>query len=275
MLKLPSINSKKQFLSLPLLIGLLILCILLLLFDTIGFFDTFKSSSHSISIKITQESSTTIDSLFKASQIFRDKKEALMEIEKLKEEIISLSSENTLLVLSIKESEIVEEQNAFTNPVESIPASVTEYIPDRFGYVVLNRGTRDNVKTFDAVVIKNFLLGEVVEVNKTTCIVRLINSPDTIISAQSVDNNAKGVVKGDFSVGLIMNDIPRGSTIDIGESIITSSENEILQKGLIIGEVVSVNDKDSLTTKSAELKIIPDLKNLSEVFILSIERNNE
>lgn len=272
---MPSINSKKQFLSLPLLIGLLILCILLLLFDTIGFFDTFKSSSHSISIKITQESSTTIDSLFKASQIFRDKKEALMEIEKLKEEIISLSSENTLLVLSIKESEIVEEQNAFTNPVESIPASVTEYIPDRFGYVVLNRGTRDNVKTFDAVVIKNFLLGEVVEVNKTTCIVRLINSPDTIISAQSVDNNAKGVVKGDFSVGLIMNDIPRGSTIDIGESIITSSENEILQKGLIIGEVVSVNDKDSLTTKSAELKIIPDLKNLSEVFILSIERNNE
>jgi cell shape-determining protein MreC len=72
-----------------------------------------------------------------------------------------------------------------------------------------------------------------------------------------------------------MNEIPRGSTINIGESIITSSENEILQKGLIIGEVVTIDDKDNLTTKSAELKIIPDLKNLSEVFILSIERNNE
>lgn len=228
-----------------------------------------------MSVKVTQESSSAIDSIFKVSNIFRDKKEALLEIEKLKEEMISLRSENARLALSIKESEIVEEQNAFTNPVETIPASVTEYIPDRFGYVVLNRGSRDNVKTSDAVVIKNFLLGEVVEVSKTTSIVRLINSPDTIISALSLDNNAKGVVKGDFSIGLIMNEIPRGSTINIGESIITSSENEILQKGLIIGEVVTIDDKDSLTTKSAELKIIPDLKNLSEVFILSIERNNE
>lgn len=272
---MPSINSKKQFLSLPLTIGLLVLCLLFLLFDAIGFFNPIKSSGHSIGINITEDSSQAIDRLFKITEVVKDRKETLRKVEQLEEEMLVLKSENIDLLARLKEYELIQEQNTFTNPAETMSASVTSYIPDRFGYVVINKGTINNVKIGDAIVIKNFLLGEIVDVNKTNSIARLINSPDTVISAISLDNNAKGVVKGDFSIGLVMTDIPRGSTINVGENVITSSENEILQKGLIIGEVVSVEDNDSLTTKSAELKIIPDLKNLNEVFILSIERNDE
>ena len=272
---MPSINSKKQLLSVPLTIGFLILCLLLILFDAIGVFSSVKSLGHSIGIQITEDSSQTIDSIFKITDIFNDRKETLKKVEQLEEELLRLKSENISLSSAIKEYELIKEQNTFTNPAQTTSASVTAYIPDRFGYVILNKGNLDNVKIGDAVVLKNFLIGEITEVNKTNSIARLMNSPDTIISAISLTNNAKGVVKGDFSIGLIMTEIPRGSTLDVGESIITSSENGILQKGLIIGEVVSVEENDSLTTKSAELKIIPDLKNLNEVFILSIERNDE
>jgi cell shape-determining protein MreC len=272
---LPSINSKKQFLSLPLTIGLIVVCLLLLLFDGIGFFNTVKSSGHSIGIKITEKSSSGIESLFTISDLFKDKREALLRVEELETDLLTLRSENAKLSTLLKELEVIKEQNTFTNPAETLPASVTAYISDRYGYVIINKGSANNVKTGDAVVLKNLFLGQIVEVNKTNSIVRLINSPDTVIPALSIDNNAKGVVKGDFSIGLIMTDIPRGSTINKGESILTSSENEIIQKGLILGEVVSIEDSDSLTTKSAELKIIPDLRNLSEVFILRIERDNE
>ncbi|MCA9380160.1 rod shape-determining protein MreC [Candidatus Dojkabacteria bacterium] len=261
--------------SLPLTIGLLVFCLLAFLFDGIGFFDKVKSLGHSIGIQLTEDSSLSIERIFKSTDVFKERKETLKKVEQLEEELLVLKSENSTLSVTLKELEIIKEQNTFTNPAETISATVTSYIPDRFGYVVINKGTLNNVKTGDAIVIKNFLLGEVVEVNKTNSIARLINSPDTVISAISLDNNAKGVVKGDFSIGLIMTDIPRGSSLLVGESVITSSENEILQKGLIIGEVVSVEDNDSLTTKSAELKIIPDLKELNEVFILSIERNDE
>lgn len=272
---MPSINSNKQILTLPLIIGLLILCLLLLLFDRIGVFDTVKSYGHSLGISITEDSSRSLERLFEVTNVFKDRKEMLKKVEQLEEEKLSLKSENANLLLSLKELEIIKDQNMFTNPAETISASVTAYLPDRFGYVLINKGELNDVKIGDALVIKNFLLGEVVDVNRTNSVVRLINSPDTIIPAISINNNAKGVVKGDFSIGLIMTDIPRGSTIDIGEGVITSSENEILQKGLIIGEIVAVEDKDSLTTKTAELKIIPDLNKLREVFVLSIERNDE
>ncbi|HRN86914.1 MAG TPA: rod shape-determining protein MreC [Candidatus Dojkabacteria bacterium] len=272
---MPSIKTNKQLLSLPLNIGLLILCLLLLLFDGIGFFNPIKSVAHSIGVNITNDSSRTIDSVFKTTDVFKDRKETLEKVEQLEEENLILRSENTKLYTNLKELEIIKEQNTFTNQAETIPATVTSYIPDKFGHVLINKGSMDNVKVGDALIIKNFLLGEIVEVNRINSIARLINSPDTIISAISMENNAKGVIKGDFSIGLVMNEIPRGSTINVGESVITSSENEILQKGLVVGEVVEVNDNDSLTTKSAVLKIIPDLKNLDEVFILSIERNVE
>ena len=272
---MPSINSRKQFISLPLTIGLIVVSLLLILFDGLGFFNTIKSSGHSIGIKITEKSSSSIERLFNISDLFKDKKATLQRVEELEINILTLRSENAQLSTLLKELEVIKEQNTFTNPAETLPASVTAYISDRYGYVVINKGSINNVKTGDAIVLKNLFLGEIVEVNKTNSIVRLINSPDTVIPALSMDNNAKGVVRGDFSVGLVMTDIPRGSTINMGESILTSSENEIIQKGLILGEVVSIEDSDSLTTKSALLKIIPDLRNLSEVFIIRTERNNE
>lgn len=249
--------------------------ILLLLFDSIGVFNRIKSAGNTFGVKITQSSVDRIEEIVDITKIFGDKKDLLIKIDELESEILKLKSQNTQLSISIDEQKLIDEQSTFTNPTQTIPALVTSYVPDQFGYVVINKGSNNNVKEGDPIVVRNYLLGEVTEVNKSTSIVRLINSPETMLSAISITNNAKGVVRGDFSKGLIMTDIPRGSTIDIGENVITSPENPIFQKGLIVGEVISVVDSDSLATKSAEIKIIPDMRDLSEVFIISIERDNE
>lgn len=249
--------------------------LLLLLFDSIGVFNSIKSVGNTFGVKVTQSSGDRIEEIVNITKIFGDKKELLIKIDELESEIKLLKSENTQLSISIEEQKLIDEQSTFTNPTLTIPALVTSYIPDQFGYIVINKGANNNVKERDALVVRNYLIGEVTEVNNTTSIVRLINSPETMISAISIRNNAKGVVRGDFSKGLIMTDIPRGSTIDIGEIVITSPENPVFQKGLIVGEVISVIDSDSLATKSAEVKIIPDIRNLREVFIISIERNDE
>ena len=105
----------------------------------------------------------------------------------------------------------------------------------------LNRGDRDHVRRNQAVITPDGVVGKIVEVNPTTSQVLLINDKDSGAGALLAGTRTHGVVKGsgdpDPRLDYVVNDEP----VHAGEMILTSGEDRIFPKDLLIGTVATAN----------------------------------
>jgi rod shape-determining protein MreC len=105
----------------------------------------------------------------------------------------------------------------------------------------LNRGDRDRVHRNQAVITPDGIVGKIVEVFPATSQVLLINDKDSGAGALLADTRTHGVVKGsgdpDPRLDYVVNDEP----VHAGERILTSGEDRIFPKDLLIGTVSIAN----------------------------------
>jgi rod shape-determining protein MreC len=105
----------------------------------------------------------------------------------------------------------------------------------------LNRGDRDHVRRNQAVITPDGIVGKIVEVFPATSQVLLINDKDSGAGALLADTRTHGVVKGsgdpDPRLDYVVNDEP----VHPGEMILTSGEDRIFPKDLLIGTVSIAN----------------------------------
>ncbi len=105
----------------------------------------------------------------------------------------------------------------------------------------LNRGDRDHVRRNQAVITPDGIVGKIVEVFPATSQVLLINDKDSGAGALLADTRTHGVVKGsgdpDPRLDYVVNDEP----VHQGEMILTSGEDRIFPKDLLIGTVSIAN----------------------------------
>jgi rod shape-determining protein MreC len=105
----------------------------------------------------------------------------------------------------------------------------------------LNRGERDRVRRNQAVITPDGIVGKIVEVFPSTSQVLLINDKDSGAGALLADTRTHGVVKGsgdpDPRLDYVVNDEP----VHAGEVILTSGEDRIFPKDLLIGTVSMAN----------------------------------
>jgi rod shape-determining protein MreC len=105
----------------------------------------------------------------------------------------------------------------------------------------LNRGDRDHVRHNLAVITPDGIVGKIVEVFPTTSQVLLINDKDSGAGALLSETRTHGVVKGsgdpDPRLDYVVNDEP----VHAGEMVLTSGEDRIFPKDLLIGTVVVAN----------------------------------
>jgi rod shape-determining protein MreC len=105
----------------------------------------------------------------------------------------------------------------------------------------LNRGDRDHVRRNQAVITPDGIVGKIVEVFPATSQVLLINDKDSGAGALLADTRTHGVVKGsgdpDPRLDYVVNDEP----VHAGEMILTSGEDRIFPKDLLIGTVSMAN----------------------------------
>ncbi len=265
---MPKISFRENIIALPKLVIAITLSILLILLDSVGVFDEATGFFAIINDSIIADIKASIGGTSENYYLIRDKGKMGMEIDDLKEEIQILKSENISLQNKLKEYSLIANQNKFSNDQNFLTARIISYISDEFGMVVVNKGSKDGVKEGQGVILRNYAVGYIVAVSQRTSEVRLINSPQSEITGYSADNNAVGVVKGDVSKGIAMEDIPSSSIIKEGEIILSTGVGENFPKGYILGQVIGISPTNNQATKSAELSLLIDLKKLSEVFII-------
>lgn len=114
----------------------------------------------------------------------------------------------------------------------SDPASHTLFI---------NRGERDRVRRNMGVITPDGVVGKIVEIFPSAAQVLLINDRESGVGALFADTRTHGVVKGSGDPEPHMEYVVNDEKVHRGEEILTSGEDRIFAKGLLIGTVESAN----------------------------------
>lgn len=175
----------------------------------------------------------------------------------------SLNSENELLK---KELEFIEEK-----PVKYAAAKIITGISDPLSQsVIINRGSKDGViKGLAVVADKGILVGKVYEVQDNFSKVLLLtdNQSKVAVTIQNLDQTI-GLVEGQFGLSFAMTNIPQNQAVVEGDLVVTSGLEGNIPKNLLIAQVESVNQVESEIFKTAILKPIIPLNNLSYVLVI-------
>ncbi len=137
------------------------------------------------------------------------------------------------------------------------PASETLFI---------NRGEQDRVKRNMGVITPDGVVGKVVEVFPNTAQVMLMTDKDMGVGAMFADSRTHGVVKGTGDPLPMMDYVVNDEKVSAGDMIVTSGEDRIFPKGLLVGVVISA--KEGNPFQRIQVRPATRLDRLEDVIVL-------
>lgn len=137
--------------------------------------------------------------------------------------------------------------------------------------IVINEGENAGIRVNQPVVVNGgILIGKIVKIEKDIAIARLINDNRSKIAATLFNRDRSlGVVEGGYGLSVRMSFIPRNENVAIGDQIITSGMEDGMPQGLVIGQVVAVENEAYQPFQQAVLSPAVDLSKLTIVGIMT------
>lgn len=151
-----------------------------------------------------------------------------------------------------------------------VAADVIGYQPDNFRqFLTISRGSNDGLKTGQAVVAAGELVGVLSDVSRTTAKVFLVTDPNFKTNGIDQASRATGTVQGQLGTGLEMTKIAQGDAVAPGDTVITSGLGGDLPKGIIIGQIQSVDQRDNQVFQTAQINTQINIAKLELVFVVA------
>lgn len=200
-------------------------------------------------------------------------------LNEIKEENKKLIKENnTLLVEAVNQKELQRENEELRKQLGLIPSQsfnleasfVVGQNPQKLGsWILIDKGEKAGIRAgMPVIVSRGILIGEVGEVYSDVAKVILLTDSESVINVRDLETEAKGVVKGKFGLGLVLEMVSQDDTLNAGDSIITSGLGGDLPKGLLVGKIQE--PKASLDQIFQEATVAAPVKysNLDVVFVI-------
>lgn len=191
------------------------------------------------------------DKEYTLSQEGREK-ELKKEVDNLKG---LLELKNTLTDFTIVNATIINRNSAYWNEE-----------------LVINKGSRDNIKEGMAVVNQNGLVGRVKKTGLTTSVIKLItsNSNDNKISIKiwRGEDSINKVLEQDEKGNLLISGIDNSFPIQEGDIVTTSGLSDIYPSGITIGTISKIDHDKFGISKKAYIKHKGDFDDLRFVAVL-------
>ena len=106
--------------------------------------------------------------------------------------------------------------------------------------VLIDKGKDASIEPNMPCITLDGIYGKVIETEPHTAFVQTMFDFGFRVSAQDARSNAQGIVKWKRGIGCILDNVPIGADVKVGDRIITSGVGGIFPKGLNIGEVTHV-----------------------------------
>lgn len=155
------------------------------------------------------------------------------------------------------------------SPVPYLAASVVGKTVFRTRqYITIDRGTNDGVKTGMNVVTDAGLVGLVIGTSRHYAIVQTLFNRDVRVSARLASTRDEGIIAWDGFEYLLLHNIPKNRTVQIGDLVVTSSLSSRYVPEIPIGKVRSVfNDPSSMFFRIVVEPTV-DFWRLEQVFVI-------
>ncbi len=193
---------------------------------------------------------------------------ASQENKALKEQVGQLLSENANLRKKLAETEAMLSQEKHLDPdtYNLLPAR-----PIGLGrYLKIDKGSSSGVKVGQAVIFEDNFLGKIKAVSPSASNVQLLSDPDSKVSAfsQNKEGRGKGVLTGKFGSEMLMDKILHEEKVSNGDLVYSEGLEEFLPRGLILGRVTQVLEREMEVFKQAKVEPIFDIRDLELVFVM-------
>lgn len=190
---------------------------------------------------------------------------------RLSEELNRYMSENARLLEVQEENNSLRLDLGFTEKsgFEYVAARVVTYDPsDVRGMITVSKGANDGIEVGMAAVYEGFLIGKVDEVGEGYAKIMLVTDPLSAlpVSIQGTDTN--GIARGELGSGLVMEKIPQGDKIEVGDTVITSGLGGEIPRGIIVGKVEKVESRDNSLFVTANVRPEASLENILRVLVI-------
>ncbi|MFA5933540.1 MAG: rod shape-determining protein MreC [Microgenomates group bacterium] len=259
---------KTILLDLKLFIILIIFSVLLFVFDNLGFLNFPKSLLQTLTIPVQFGLYKNSTNFKKQFTFIIEARKASLENNALKQQLALISAENATLQKKIKDTEDLVDQYNKLNPqtFDLIPARVLGV--ER--YVILDKGINDGVVESQAVVYKDNYLGQTKNVTPKTSQVILATDPESKIAvfSQGSLGRAKGILTGEFGSEMLMDKILHEEVVNVDDLVYSEGTEGKLPKGLVMGKVTEVMERQNEIFKQAKVEPIFKLVDLDTVFLI-------
>lgn len=182
------------------------------------------------------------------------------------EQMAQILSENANLRKKLAEAQ------SFLDQKQVLSDQAFNLIPARpFGFsrfLLVDKGSDDGLKVGQAIIFKDNFIGIVREVDPKRSRVIIGSDPDSRISAfsQSEEGRAKGILVGQFGSEMMLDKILHEEPIKVGDLVYSEGQEVDIPRGLVLGQVSEVIQKDNEIFKQAIVKPVFDLGDLEVVF---------
>jgi len=218
----------------------------------------------------------------------RDYSTFFNEFKKNREELAQLKSKNILSEITQYENkELKELINDYVYSSDKLLAKIiVDHDSPFLKSIIINKGSKDNIKIGTNIYDQSYLVGRVVEVNYKTSRVLLLSDLNSNVPVTIAPLNVQAIITGTGNNNAEIKYIKDGITEEFSETniVYTSGTGAIFKSGIPIGKVKIIENKQSkkfyidfysdftqLKYVFAEIITTEEIKNINE----KIQDNNE
>jgi rod shape-determining protein MreC len=193
------------------------------------------------------------------------------EDESKNERIIALEQEILSLKDILRQKQILDEHLEFLkkNSLKSVLAKViSRGFENSPGIILINVGKKDGVKEGMAVLgDQGIVIGKISSVEDSFSQVLFLSYFGSQISVSDANGKTLGIAEGGKDFLFKLNYILKESEIKIGDLVLTSDEEGIIPRGLLVGSIGQIFEDEREIFKSARLD---QMINLNKQYIVDV-----
>ncbi len=182
-------------------------------------------------------------------------KEFAGEIGQLKNENENLRKENRELLASIAMYEDIKKENDnLREQINILPREKYDLVAaflvsrDSSGtenWIEIDKGSDDGVAPgMPVIVSKSIIIGRVYEVGAKNSKIMLLTNPKSTLNVIALEKEAKGIVRGEYGLGVILDMVLQADSINAGDKVVTSGIGGEIPRGLFVGTIQEVRPSE-------------------------------
>jgi rod shape-determining protein MreC len=136
-------------------------------------------------------------------------------------------------------------------------------------YVIINRGSNDDIRRGMPVVTNQGLVGRVDAVISDAARVQLITDPASVVNVRLQNAQTDAVLKGSVTGDISLDFISPDATVEAGDLVLTSGLGGGYPPDLIVGQVLNVRSLDYELFQQASIQPSVDFSRLEIVLVIT------